>query len=123
MEHSKKVITDSDSFQKQLAEKLQCSQITDRKALEKETEGLRNRNAEIDKMFLSLYEDKTKGIITEHRFILLTANLEKEQNENTSRMNGNMQKLSRSDEQSHDIKMFINELSNMLLLRCLTKKC
>ena len=122
LEHSKKVITDSDSFQKQLAEKLQCSQITDRKTLEKEIEGLRNRNAEIDKMFLSLYEDKTKGIITEHRFILLTANLEKEQNENTSRINGNMQKLSRSDEQSHDIKMFINELSKYAAIEVLDEK-
>ena len=53
---------------------------------------------------------------------MLTANLEKEQNENTSRINGNMQKLSRSDEQSHDIKMFINELSKYAAIEVLDEK-
>lgn len=41
--------------------------------------GLQSRNQEIDNMFLSLYTDKAKGILSEHRFMKLTAALEQEQ--------------------------------------------
>lgn len=42
---------------------------------QKERQRLENRNQEIDGMFLSLYTDKAKGILTEQRFIKLTAAL------------------------------------------------
>ena len=45
----------------------------------KEIDRLQSRNQEIDNMFLSLYTDKAKGILSEHRFMKLTAALEQEQ--------------------------------------------
>ena len=53
---------------------------------EKERQRLEARNQEIDGMFLSLYTDKAKGILTEQRFVKLTAALEQEQESNQKRL-------------------------------------
>ena len=47
--------------------------------LQKEVDRLQTRNQEIDDMFLSLYTDKAKGILSEQRFLKLTAAIEQEQ--------------------------------------------
>lgn len=52
---------------------------TDANETKKEIDRLQSRNQEIDNMFLSLYTDKAKGILSEHRFMKLTAALEQEQ--------------------------------------------
>ena len=52
----------------------------------KERQRLEARNQEIDGMFLSLYTDKAKGILTEQRFMKLTAALEQEQESNQKRL-------------------------------------
>ena len=53
---------------------------------EKERKRLEDRNQEIDGMFLSLYTDKAKGVLTEQRFMKLTAALEQEQEANQKRL-------------------------------------
>ena len=50
---------------------------------EKERQRLEARNQEIDRMFLSLYTDKAKGILTEQRFVKLTADVYKRQSVDT----------------------------------------
>ena len=56
-----------------------CCNPHDASQTEKERKRLEARNQEIDGMFLSLYTDKTKGTLTEQRFMKLTAALEQEQ--------------------------------------------
>lgn len=121
-EHAEKTVIDTEKFQNQLAKRLQYNQLADRKILEKENVDLTSRNAEIDRMFLNLYEDKTKGIITEKRFVLLTENLEKEQQENKERLSSNIQKLNNANEHFHNIKMFTDELSKYAAIETLDEK-
>jgi len=51
-----------------------------------EREQLEARNREIDDMFLNLYTDKANGILSEHRFVKLTAAMELEQEENQKQL-------------------------------------
>ena len=55
---------------------------------EKERQRLEARNQEIDRMFLSLYTDKAKGILTEQRFMM----------------------QSRADTQESEVRTFIKEI-------------
>ena len=47
--------------------------LADASEMEKERERLEAGNREIDDMFLNLYTDKAKGILSEQRFVKLTA--------------------------------------------------
>ena len=61
-------------------------------------------------MFLNLYTDKAKGILSEQRFLKLTAAMEKEQEENQSRIKDLSLLLHRSNEQENDVRSFIREI-------------
>ena len=50
-------------------------------------------------MFLSLYTDKAKGVLTEQRFMKLTAALEQEQESNQKRLHDLAVMQSRADAQ------------------------
>ena len=77
---------------------------------QKERDRLEARNQEIDGMFLNLYTDKAKGILTEQRFMKLTAALEQEQESNQKRLQDLMLMMRRSDEQESDVRTFIQEI-------------
>ena len=61
-------------------------------------------------MFLSLYTDKAKGILTEQRFMKLTAALEQEQEANQKRLQDLMLMMRHSDEQESEVRTFIREI-------------
>ena len=71
---------------------------------------LETRNQEIDGMFLSLYTDKAKGILTEQRFMKLTAALEQEQEANQKRLHDLAVMQSRADAQESEVRTFIKEI-------------
>ena len=71
---------------------------------------LETRNQEIDGMFLSLYTDKAKGILTEQRFMKLTAALEQEQEANQKRLHDLLMMQSRADAQESEVRTFIKEI-------------
>ena len=58
-----------------LSSRMERRYLVDASQTEKERKRLEARNQEIDGMFLSLYTDKAKGILTEQRFMKLTAAL------------------------------------------------
>jgi len=68
------------------------------------------RNQEIDDMFLSLYTDKAKGVISEQRFVKLTAAMEQEQEENQRHLQELMRMLQQSDAQESEVRTFIREI-------------
>ncbi len=70
---------DADAFYQRLSNRMERRYLVDASQMEKERKRLEARNQEIDGMFLSLYTDKAKGILTEQRFMKLTAVLEQEQ--------------------------------------------
>ena len=61
-------------------------------------------------MFLSLYTDKSKGILSEQRFMKLTATLEQEQETNQRQIQELSDLMRHSDEQESDIRTFIREI-------------
>ena len=76
----------------------------------KERKWLEARNQEIDGMFLSLYTDKAKGILTEQRFMKLTAALEQEQEANQKRLHDLAVMQSRAGAQKSHDRTFIKEI-------------
>jgi hypothetical protein len=79
-------LQDSEAFYGRLTHRLEQQYTMDEGALKKELDVLVKRNQEIDEMFMSLYADKTKGILTEQRFFRMTETLEQEQADNKARM-------------------------------------
>ena len=84
-ELAKTAFKDADAFYQRLSSRME--------------QRLESRNQEIDGMFLSLYTDKAKGILTEQRFMKLTATLEQEQEANQKRLQDLMLMMRHSDEQ------------------------
>ena len=84
--------------------------MVDASEMQKERERLEARNREIDDMFLSLYTDKVKGMLSEQRFMKLTAAMEQEQEENQSRLQELMRMLQQSDAQESEVHTFIREI-------------
>lgn len=68
------------------------------------------RNREIDEMFLNLCTDKTKGILSEQRFVKLTVTMEQEQEENQRRLQELLRMLQQSDAQESEVRTFIWEI-------------
>lgn len=56
------------------------------------------------------YTDKAKGVLSEQRFMKLTAAMEQEQEENQSRLQELMQMLQQSDAQESEVRTFIREI-------------
>nr|WP_243112506.1 DUF4368 domain-containing protein [Caproiciproducens sp. NJN-50] len=108
--HARKALQDSDAFYTQLTKKLEQKQNVDEVSLKKELNALTARNQEIDQLFMSLYEDKSKGILTEHRFVVMTEQLEQEQTQGKTRTQEIMETLSRVDDRSKDVRTFIEEI-------------
>lgn len=88
---------DADAFYQRFSSRMERRYLVDASQTEKERKRLEARNQEIDGMFLSLYTDKAKGILTEQRFMKLTAALEQEQEANQKRLHDLSMMQSRAD--------------------------
>ena len=103
-------LKDADAFYKRLSSHMERQYIADANEMQKEMERLQSRNKEIDAMFLSLYTDKAKGILSEQRFLKLTGTLEQEQEANQRRLQDLSDMMRHSDEQESDVRTFIREI-------------
>ncbi|MDB6534112.1 DUF4368 domain-containing protein [Bifidobacterium pseudocatenulatum] len=101
---------DADSFYKRLSSQMERRYQVDTAELQREVERLQTRNQEIDDMFLSLYTDKARGILSEQRFVKLTAAIEQEQEANRRRLQDLAEMMRHSDEQESDVRTFISEI-------------
>ena len=68
-------------------------------------------------MFMSLYTDKAKGILTEQRFLKLTATLEQEQEANRKRLQDLVLVMRHTDEQESDLRIFVKEIRKYATIR------
>jgi len=109
-ELASQAIRDEEAFYQRLAKRLANRYRTDASSLRKELDHLMARNLEIDDTFLSLYTDKSKGILTEQRFLKLTMAMENEQKENNERISEIQAVLRDSVDQESDIRQFITEI-------------
>ncbi len=97
-------INDADAFYARLSDKMEKRYKQDSSELQKEYDRLAERNQNIDDMFLNLYSDEAKGIVTEQRFIKLTEGLEDEQKENDGRMEYGFARWGKTDGYYHVLK-------------------
>ena len=103
-------LKDADAFYQRLSRRMERRYMADASEMQKERERLEARNREIDDMFLSLYTDKAKGVISEQRFIKLTAAMDQEQEENQRRLQELLRMLQQSDAQESEVRTFIREI-------------
>ena len=103
-------LKDVESFYQRISSRMERRYLADASEMEKERERLEARNREIDDMFLNLYTDKAKGILSEQRFLKLTAAMEREQEENQKQLKELTLSLRRSNEQENDVRTFIREI-------------
>lgn len=103
-------LKDADAFYQQLSSRMERRYMADASQMQKERERLEARNREIDEMFLNLYTDKAKGILSEQRFMKLTATMEQEQEENQRRLQELLRMLQQSDAQESEVRTFIREI-------------
>ena len=110
MEHGKMALQDAEAFYGRLTRRLEQRYSIDEKSLKKEQDALAKRNQEIDEMFMSLYADKAKGILTEQRFLRMTDTLEQEQTSNKARMQAITDELRIAYSADSDVRRFIREI-------------
>lgn len=110
-------LKDVESFYQRISSRMERRYLADASEMEKERERLEARNREIDDMFLNLYTDKAKGILSEQRFVKLTAAMEREQEENQKQLKELALSLRRSNEQESDVRTFIREIRQYATVR------
>ena len=103
-------LKDENVFYQRLSSRMERRYMADASEMQRECERLEARNQEIDSMFMSLYTDKAKGILTEQRFLKLTATLEQEQEANRKRFHELMLVMRRTDEKERDVRTFVQEV-------------
>lgn len=103
-------LKDADVFYQRLSSRMERRYMADASEMQKECDRLEARNQEIDSMFMSLYTDKAKGILTEQRFLKLTATLEQEQETNRKCLQDLILVMHRTDEQESDVRTFMQEI-------------
>ena len=109
-EMAKTALKDADVFYQRLSSRMEHRYMADASQMQKESERLEARNREIDEMFLNLYTDKAKGILSGQRFVKLTATMEQEQEENQRRLQKLLRMLQQSDAQESEVRTFIREI-------------
>lgn len=106
----KTALKDANTFYQRLSSRMERRYMADASQMQKERERLEARNREIDEMFLNLCTDKTKGILSEQRFVKLTVTMEQEQEENQRRLQELLRMLQQSDAQESEVRTFIREI-------------
>ena len=103
-------LQDAEAFYERLTHRLEQQYSIDETSLKKEQNALAQRNQEIDEMFMSLYTDKAKGILTEQRFLRMTETLEQEQVDNKARIQEIADELHIASNADSDVRRFIGEI-------------
>ena len=103
-------LQDADAFYSRLCRRMERQYQTDASEVQRECEKLEVRNQEIDDLFLNLYTDKAKGILSEQRFLKLTSVMEQEQEANRKRLQDLSLLIRRTESQESDVQTFIHEI-------------
>lgn len=103
-------LQDADAFYNRLSNRLEERYNADEDALKSELDVLAKRSGEIDALFLNLYQDKSKGILTEQRFMKMTEALEQEQAAGKARTQEIMENLRAASGKNENVRRFISEI-------------
>ena len=95
---------------------LDCNASDDTKRAEKELRKAKNRIAELDRLFSSLYEDKVSGNISERNFKQLSAKYEAEQITLESQIGELEEKIRNSKAATENVDTFVNLIKDYSLI-------
>lgn len=122
--HLKYVIGYAAAFEKQfrkvMGEKHKSDIKKDLAAKKKLLAKAENRIAELNRLFKCIYEDKSKGVLSESRFQLLSDDYEKEQGELQEQVENLTAEITETEEQSDNLERFISKIHKYLDLQKLT---
>lgn len=94
----------------------------ERQAMQKELKDLQKRDAELDNLFVRIYEDNESGKITDERFSKMSKKYDEEQAELTERMNTLKKELDRETDKSVTMDMFIARVRKYTRAKKLTQR-
>lgn len=109
--HAQMALSNPNAFFTRLASRMHNENALAGKEVLAEKETLLARNQELDAMYMSLYSDKTKGILTEKRFVMLSENIDSEQAENLERIKEIDRVLQQSGDTASGLNYFIQEIA------------
>ena len=95
---------------------LDCNASDDTKRAEKELRKAKNRIAELDRLFSSLYEDKVSGNISERNFKQLSAKYEAEQINLENQIGELEEKIRSSKAATENVDTFVNLIKDYSLI-------
>ena len=95
---------------------LDCNASDDTKRAEKELRKAKNRIAELDRLFSSLYEDKVSGNISERNFKQLSAKYEAEQITLENQIGELEEKIRNSKAATENVDTFVNLIKDYSLI-------
>lgn len=107
-------------FRTAMGEKYKSDVKKDLAAKKKLLAKAENRIAELDRLFKCIYEDKSKGILSESRFQMLSDDYEKEQEELHEQVKNLTAEIYETEEQSCNLERFIAKVHKYLDLQELT---
>ena len=79
-----------------------------------------NRIKELDKLFTSIYEDKTSGVLTESRFKMLADQYEKEQEDLKEKVKTLSDEIEQQEQENNNVERFIAKVHKYFDLQELT---
>jgi hypothetical protein len=79
-----------------------------------------NRIKELDRLFTSIYEDKTSGVLTENRFKMLAEQYEQEQEELKEKVKILSDEIEQQEQESNNVERFIAKVHKYFDLQELT---
>jgi len=84
--HADKAMKNKEQFIQSVLHSMNESSVEQSGKIKVELGKLKERNAELDRMFIKLYEDYSEGILNETRFTMLSSHYEQEQKENAGKI-------------------------------------
>ena len=84
--HASKAMKDKDKFIKSVLHSMNESSAEKSDRTKAQIDKLKERNAELDQMYIKLYEDYSKSVISEKKFSMLSTHYEQEQKENEEKL-------------------------------------
>ncbi len=109
--HALQANTDREALAKKIIRQKNLCINESKSEAERELLKLKNRCTEIENSYVSLYENLSKGIITDSRFKMMSRRYDKEQQEIEARISELEEQLKQHTSQTKDINSFIDGIS------------
>ena len=108
--HAQIASQDPEKFYNELLEKVEGKVSAVSAQMIKSLEELKQRNKELDKMFLKCYEDRSKGVLSEKRFSMIADSIEKEQAEVLAKIADVEEQIEERSAKAKDVEYFAEEI-------------